>query len=216
MGVRDGAVHFLGLRAKRRRDAPPACCRDRSARGQAREAHLAGFGERNGATACTTPRPTATDPKARWTFFSRHRARSTSTWSRCSRGHLEEPRRTACAPTSCNGWPTCKPAFHALPRRLHRRGPRPGQALPVEDHDRRPVAERKLIINRWNDEFKHRPAPDYYPVVRPRLLRVLPALRGHRRRAAADPQLRHGLPVQLRRTRAARPSSIPTSRTRST
>jgi alpha-L-arabinofuranosidase len=23
-------------------------------------------------------------------------------------------------------------------------------------------AERRLIINRWNDEFKHRPAPDYY------------------------------------------------------
>jgi len=25
-----------------------------------------------------------------------------------------------------------------------------------------PVAERKLIINRWNDEFKHRPTPDYF------------------------------------------------------
>jgi alpha-N-arabinofuranosidase len=25
-----------------------------------------------------------------------------------------------------------------------------------------PVAERKLIINRWNYEFKHRPAPDYF------------------------------------------------------
>ncbi len=25
-----------------------------------------------------------------------------------------------------------------------------------------PLAERKLIINRWNDEFKHRPAPDYF------------------------------------------------------
>jgi alpha-L-arabinofuranosidase len=25
-----------------------------------------------------------------------------------------------------------------------------------------PRAERKLIINRWNDEFKHRPAPDYF------------------------------------------------------
>jgi alpha-L-arabinofuranosidase len=25
-----------------------------------------------------------------------------------------------------------------------------------------PVAERKLIMNRWNDEFKHRPTPDYY------------------------------------------------------
>ena len=25
-----------------------------------------------------------------------------------------------------------------------------------------PAAERKLIINRWNDEFKHRPSPDYY------------------------------------------------------
>ncbi len=25
-----------------------------------------------------------------------------------------------------------------------------------------PLADRKLIINRWNDEFKHRPTPDYY------------------------------------------------------
>ncbi len=25
-----------------------------------------------------------------------------------------------------------------------------------------PIAERPLIINRWNDEFKHRPAPDYF------------------------------------------------------
>ena len=25
-----------------------------------------------------------------------------------------------------------------------------------------PAAERKLIMNRWNDEFKHRPSPDYF------------------------------------------------------
>ncbi|MBI5383833.1 MAG: alpha-L-arabinofuranosidase [Verrucomicrobia bacterium] len=25
-----------------------------------------------------------------------------------------------------------------------------------------PVEERRLLINRWNDEFKHRPAPDYF------------------------------------------------------
>jgi alpha-L-arabinofuranosidase len=25
-----------------------------------------------------------------------------------------------------------------------------------------PIEERKLIMNRWNDEFKHRPTPDYY------------------------------------------------------
>ena len=25
-----------------------------------------------------------------------------------------------------------------------------------------PIEERKLIINRWNDEFKHRPTPDYF------------------------------------------------------
>jgi alpha-L-arabinofuranosidase len=25
-----------------------------------------------------------------------------------------------------------------------------------------PLEQRKLIINRWNDEFKHRPAPDYF------------------------------------------------------
>lgn len=24
------------------------------------------------------------------------------------------------------------------------------------------MSERKLLVNRWNDEFKHRPAPDYY------------------------------------------------------
>ena len=40
------------------------------------------------------------------------------------------------------------------------------------------------------------------PVVRARLLRVLPARRGHRRRTAADPELRDGVPVQLRRARA--------------
>ncbi|MBL9138277.1 MAG: hypothetical protein JNK85_20580 [Verrucomicrobiales bacterium] len=25
-----------------------------------------------------------------------------------------------------------------------------------------PISERKLLVNRWNSEFKHRPAPDYY------------------------------------------------------
>ncbi len=62
-----------------------------------------------------------------------------------------------------------------------------------------PVEERPLLINRWNNEFSHRPTPDYYPVVRPRLLRIFSIVRRHRRVAAADFELRHGLPVQLRR-----------------
>ena len=67
------------------------------------------------------------------------------------------------------------------------------------------IAERKALVNRWNDEFQHRPAPDYYPVVRAGILRILPACRGRRRRAAADRQLRHGVPVQFEpRLRAAR------------
>ncbi len=58
-------------------------------------------------------------------------------------------------------------------------------------------AERTLIVNRWNDEFANRATPDYYQSFGLGLLRVLPAVGGSRRRAVADRQLRHGLPVQL-------------------
>ncbi len=72
------------------------------------------------------------------------------------------------------------------------------------------IAERKTIINRWNDEFDHAPCARLLPVLRPRLLRILPARRRHRRQAPAHPQLRHGLPVQLQRNRRARASSTNT------
>ena len=53
------------------------------------------------------------------------------------------------------------PGFHPLPRRLHRRGPAACNSYrwktTVGD-----IAERKTIINRWNDEFDNRPAPDYF------------------------------------------------------
>ena len=91
-----------------------------------------------------------------------------------------------------------QPGLPALPRRLHRRGAPPRTALPVEDDRRRSHDDRRLIVNRWNTEFRHRPDARLLPVVRPRLLRILPAQRGHRGRAAPDPELRHGLPVQLR------------------
>ena len=32
----------------------------------------------------------------------------------------------------------------------------------MEDHDRAISQSARTIVNRWNDEFDHRPAPDYY------------------------------------------------------
>ena len=77
-------------------------------------------------------------------------------------------------------------------------------------------ADRTLIINRWNDEFEHRPAPDYFQSFGLGLLRVLPA------------RARTSAPSRCRSSTAAWPaSSTPasscrwtgstrTSRTRST
>ena len=91
----------------------------------------------------------------------------------------------------------------ALPRRLHRRGPLPRDPLPVEEDHRR---ARRAARHHQPLERRVRPPPGarLLPVVRPRLLRILPAGRRHRRRAAADPELRHGLPVQHRRAGAGR------------
>ena len=89
-----------------------------------------------------------------------------------------------------------------LPRRLHRRGPVPRGPLPVEDDHRRPgraQADRQPVERRVRQPRD----AGLLPVVRAWLLRVFPAVRGPRRRAAADRQLRHGLPVQLGRAGAA-------------
>ena len=97
------------------------------------------------------------------------------------------------------------PGVHAFSRRLHRRGHGPAEPLPVEGHDRRHRrASGELEPLAGRDARPDRAA--VLPDLRPRFLRVLPALRGHRRRAAADPQLRHGLPVPEQATRAARPA----------
>ena len=66
------------------------------------------------------------------------------------------------------------------------------------------LPDRKLSVNRWNTVFRHRLTPDYYPIVCTWVLRVLSPVRGHWGRAAADSQLRHGVPVSNRRAGAAR------------
>ena len=83
-----------------------------------------------------------------------------------------------------------------LPRRLHCRGPIPGRALSMEEDDRRAVGSAAAsstagTTSSWTA------CAGLLPIVRPGLLRVLPAGRRYRSRAAADSQLRHGLPVQL-------------------
>ena len=95
------------------------------------------------------------------------------------------------------------PGVHSLPRRLHRRRPPADDALSLEDHGRR---HRRAQDHRQPLERRVRsPArARLFPVVRPRLLRVLPTGRRHRREAAADSELRHGLPVQFERDGEAR------------
>ena len=72
------------------------------------------------------------------------------------------------------------------------------------------LAERKAASSiAGTTNSAHRAAPDYYQSFGLGLLRILPACRGHRRRAAADPQLRHGVPVQFGRAACRSTSSIP-------
>ena len=66
------------------------------------------------------------------------------------------------------------------------------------------LSERKLIINRWNYEFRPSTHAGLLSVVRRRLLRVFSIGRRHWRRAVADSQLRHGLPIQHGPAGAAR------------
>jgi hypothetical protein len=84
-----------------------------------------------------------------------------------------------------------------LSRGLHRRGTVPGRALPVDVHDRRPggSSPHRQSLERRVPEPGH---SRLLPVLRARLLRVLPAVRGSGRRADAHSELRHGVPVQLR------------------
>ena len=69
-----------------------------------------------------------------------------------------------------------------------------------------PVDERKLLINRWNNEFNHRPTPDYFQSFGLGFFEYFQLCEDIGAAAAADPELRHGLPVQLRRTLPARPA----------
>ena len=60
-----------------------------------------------------------------------------------------------------------------------------------------PVENRKLLINRWNYEFLHRPTPDYYQSFGLGFFEFFQMCDDIGASAAADFKLRHGLPVQL-------------------
>ena len=75
-----------------------------------------------------------------------------------------------------------KPGFLRFPGGCIVEGSDLAKRYQWKTHDRRST-NRKLIINRWNDEFNHRPDAGLLPVVRPRLLRIFPAVRRHRRRS---------------------------------
>ncbi len=63
------------------------------------------------------------------------------------------------------------------------------------------LADRKTIINRWNDEFDFRPAPDYFQSFGLGFYEYFQLAEDIRRAPAAHSELRHGLPVQHERNR---------------
>ena len=86
----------------------------------------------------------------------------------------------------------------------------------MEDDDRRRRPSGRLIVNRWNDEFGHRPAPDYYQSFGLGFYEYFQLSEDIG--AEPLPILNCGMACQFNigRAGAARRSSIPTSRTRST
>ena len=129
--------------------------------------------------------------------------------------HLEGPaERPARRPRPAARRPEA--GLPALPRRLHRRGPRPRDPLPVEEDDRRCRPIARLIINRWNDEFGHRPTPDYYQSFGLGFYEYFQLCEDIG--AEPLPIVNCGMACQFNTERAgaARSSSIPTCRTRST
>ena len=77
------------------------------------------------------------------------------------------------------------------------------------------IANRKTIINRWNDEFDTRPAPDYFQSFGLGFYEYFQLAEDIGAQPAAHPELRHGLPVQLQRNGRPRSSSMNMSTTRS-
>ena len=74
---------------------------------------------------------------------------------------LEEPARR---PASRHGADARRPEARlpAVPRRLHRRRQRVWNGVTSGRTPSARSQDRKLLINRWNYEFQHRPTPDYF------------------------------------------------------
>ena len=105
--------------------------------------------------------PKDTDPKARLYLLVEGKAASISTWSRSFREKTWKNRPAGLRADMVQMLADLKPGFLRFPG---------GCIVEGTDLSRRyqwkktlgPVEERPLLINRWNYEFLHRPAPDYF------------------------------------------------------
>jgi alpha-N-arabinofuranosidase len=162
VGVQDGAEFTFSVYARSADAAPPALLVEiDSADGRKLgEAKLAGL-TRDWQRHSVKVRSTGTDPKARVNILLAGRGAldldmvslfPLDNWGRRPNGLRTDLVRLLAE---------LKPAFmrfpggcivegHTLPQRYQWK-------TTIGD-----LAARKLIINRWNDEFKHRPAPDYF------------------------------------------------------
>ena len=133
-------------------------------------------------------------------------ARSMSTWCRSIPTTRSSTARTACAPTSAQLLKDLHPGFLRFPGGCIVEGRYLDGRYQWKKTIGDPCRTGALIVNRWNDEFVDKPAPDYYQSFGLGFYEYFQLAEDHRRRAAADPQLRDGVPVQLGRARADGPA----------
>ena len=192
------------------------CLADRTGRADGRklaEAQLAGF-SKEWKKYSATLHAAATEPKAKLNIYIEGQGRrSIWTWFRCFPVKTWKNRPGGLRADMVQMLADLKPGFVRFPGGCIVEGRWLDNRYQWKNTIGDP-AERKLIINRWNNEFQPPAHARLFPILRPGLFRVFPDVRGHRRRAAADTQLRHGLPVQFQRAWCRWTSWDPTSRTR--
>ena len=87
-------------------------------------------------------------------------ARWISTWFRSSPSTPGSTVPTACAKISCSSSTTCTPASCASPAAASWKAAASPPA--TGGRQRSATGRAQDLINRWNDEFDTRPAPDYF------------------------------------------------------
>lgn len=162
MGVREGATYNFSVQARTVGDGPTALrvelvTSDGRPIASARLAGLTGQWKQHNATL----RAGATEPKARLHVIVEGRGTLDLDWVSLFPAQTWKNRPHGLRADLVQMLADLKPGFLRFPGGCIVEGSDLGKRYQWKTTIGAPE-ERRLIINRWNDEFKHRPAPDYF------------------------------------------------------